>query len=306
MDNFAGLSGQWADEQTAKIVVLPVPYDKTSSWVHGAEKGPEAFLEASVQLEWLDTETRTEVYRQGIHTAAPVTEDRTPALLCETVEERMGAIWDAGKFPCMIGGNHTVSIGACRAAAKRFEHLTVLQLDAHSDLRPEYEGSELNHACIMKEAQKVAKTVQVGIRSQCIEEAENAAKSTIIWAREIWEDETFGQRPASPKESWAWEKRVYDALTENVYLTIDLDVFDPAYLPSTGTPEPGGMGYYQVLHLLRPVFERYNVVGFDIVELCPSPTRQAHASQYLAARLAYQLMTYKEALPRCKKAPLGL
>ena len=305
MENFAGLSGQWAAEETAKIVVLPVPYDKTSSWVHGAEKGPEAFLEASVQLEWLDTETGTEVYRQGIHTAAPVTEDRTPALLCEAVEARMGELWDAGKFPCMIGGNHTVSIGACRAAAKRFQAggdacapghfggLTVLQLDAHSDLRPEYEGSELNHACIMKEAQKVAKTVQVGIRSQCIEEAENAAKSTIVWARDIWEDETFGQRPASASESWAWEKRVYDALTENVYLTIDLDVFDPAYLPSTGTPEPGGMGYYQVLHLLRPVFERYNVVGFDIVELCPSPPRQAHASQYLAARLAYQLMTYK-------------
>lgn len=293
MDNFAGLTGQYADYESAKIVVLPVPYDKTSSWVHGAENGPEALLEASVQLEWLDTETKTEVYRQGIHTAAPVTEDSTPEALCEAVEQRMGELWDAKKYPLMIGGNHTVSIGACRAAAKRFPGLTVLQLDAHSDLRPDYEGSELNHACIMKEAQKVAKTVQVGIRSQCIEERDNATKSTIIWARDIWNDETFGPRPAGPADSWSWEKRVYDALTPNVYLTIDLDVFDPAFLPSTGTPEPGGMSYYQVLHLLRPVFERYNVVGIDIVELCPNPTRQSHASQYLAARLAYQLLTYK-------------
>lgn len=293
MENFAGLTGHWAEYDTARIVVLPVPYDKTSSWVHGAENGPEAFLEASVQLEWLDTETKTEVYRQGIHTAAPVCEDRTPELLCDAVEHRMGQLWDAGKYPLMVGGNHTVSIGAVRAAAKRFEDLTVLQLDAHSDLRPEYEGTELNHACIMKEAQKMAHTVQVGIRSQCIEEKENAAKSTIIWARQIWEDETFGTRPTSPSGTWNWEQRVYDALTPNVYLTIDLDVFDPAYLPSTGTPEPGGMGYYQVLHLLRPIFERYNVVGIDIVELCPSPTRQAHGSQYLAARLAYQLLTYK-------------
>lgn len=293
MDNFAGLTGHWADYDTSRIVVLPVPYDKTSSWVHGAECGPEAFLEASVQLEWLDTETMTEVYRQGIHTAAPVTEDSTPEALCDAVEERMGALWDAGKYPLMVGGNHTVSIGAVRAAAKRFPDLTVLQLDAHSDLRPDYEGTELNHACIMKEAQRVAHTVQVGIRSQCIEEQANAAKSTIVWARQIWEDETFGPRPASAHDSWGWEKRVYSALTPNVYLTIDLDVFDPAYLPSTGTPEPGGMGYYQVLHLLRPIFERYNVVGIDIVELCPSPTRQAHGSQYLAARLAYQLLTYK-------------
>lgn len=292
MDNFAGLSGRYADPTNAQIVVLPVPYDKTSSWVHGAEKGPAALLEASVQLEWLDTETRTEVYKRGIYTAAPCLVDESPEALCDAVEQRMGEIWDRHQFPCLIGGNHTVSIGAIRAASKRFGQLSVLQLDAHSDLRPNYEGSELNHACIMKEAQKVANTVQVGIRSQCIEEADNAARSTIVWARDIWESETFGPRPDSPKGVWSWEQKAYDALRENVYLTIDLDVFDPAFLPSTGTPEPGGMGYYQVLHFLRPLFERYNVVGFDIVELCPNPTAQSHASQYLAARLAYQLMTY--------------
>jgi agmatinase len=280
MENFAGFSSPFSDYKTAKFVVVPVPYDATSSWVHGAERGPEKLLEASVQLEWYDTETKTEVYRHGIHTAAPVDEQRSPELLCDAVEQRIGALLDDGKIPVTIGGNHTVSIGAIRAAAKRFPNLTVLQLDAHSDLRRSYEGSPLNHACVMNQAKQVAQITQVGIRSQCIEETDNFDPKRIFWAKDIYFD-----RDA------AWEERAYSTLSQNVYLTIDLDVFDTGILAATGTPEPGGLQYFQVLHFLRPLFERFNVVAFDIVELCPKPN--LHASDYLAARLAYQLMTYK-------------
>lgn len=287
MENFAGLTSPFSDYATAKFVVLPVPYDATSSWVHGAEKGPEKLLEASVQLEWYDTETHTEAYRQGIHTAAPIDEQRSPELLCEAVERRVSALFDDNKIPVTIGGNHTVSIGAIRAAAKRFANLTVLQLDAHSDLRTSYEGSELNHACVMNQAKRIAQITQVGIRSQCIEETDNFDPDRIFWAKDIYFD-----RNAS------WEEKAYRTLNPNVYLTIDLDVFDTGILAATGTPEPGGLQYFQVLHFLRPLFERFNVVGFDIVELCPKPN--LHASDYLAARLAYQLMTYKS-LPNAKK-----
>lgn len=280
MENFAGLSSPFSDYKTAKFVVVPVPYDATSSWVHGAERGPEKLLEASVQLEWYDTETKTEAYRHGIHTAAPVDEQRSPELLCDAVEQRIDALLDDGKMPVTIGGNHTVSIGAIRAAAKHFPNLTVLQLDAHSDLRRSYEGSPLNHACVMNQAKHVAQITQVGIRSQCIEETDNFDPNRIFWAKDIYFD-----RDA------AWEERAYSTLSQNVYLTIDLDVFDTGILAATGTPEPGGLQYFQVLHFLRPLFERFNVVAFDIVELCPKPN--LHASDYLAARLAYQLMTYK-------------
>ena len=264
--------------EPAKIAVLPVPYDKTSTWVKGADKGPQAFLEASFALENLDLETGTEVYRHGIATLPPVTADATPEALCDAVQQATGRIWDDGKFPVTVGGNHTVSIGAIRAAAKRFPGLSVLQLDAHSDLRSEYEGTPLNHACVMNRAQECASTVQVGIRSMCSEELPFAAKSRIFYAHQIYDSEK-------------WFDEALGALSEKVYLTIDLDVFDPSVLPSTGTPEPGGLSYYQVLHFLKRVFAAKNVVGFDIVELCPNPSDKA--SDYLAARLAYQLMTYK-------------
>lgn len=280
MENFAGLTGDFADFEKSKIVVLPVPYDATSSWVHGSEKGPEALLEASVQLEWYDIETKTEVYKHGIHTAEPIIADETPEKLCSAVENAVEKLLDAQKYPVTIGGNHTVSIGAIRAVAKKYNNLTVLQLDAHSDLRRSYEGSELNHACVMNQAKKVAQITQVGIRSQCVEETDNFDPKRIFFAKDIFCDVAND-----------WEKRAKQTLSENVYLTIDLDVFDPAFVPSTGTPEPGGMNYWQVLHFLRQVFAEFNVVGFDVVELCPNPA--AKASDYLAARLIYQLLTYK-------------
>lgn len=278
MENFAGLSAAFTDYEKSKIVVLPVPYDATSTWVKGADKGPEALLEASVALEWYDIETKTQVYQQGIHTAAPVIENTTPELLCQAVEKRVTQLFGDKKFPVTIGGNHTVSIGAIRAAAKFCPDLTILQLDAHSDLRSTYEGSELNHACVMYQAKKCAPITQVGIRSMSDEETYYYDPTRIFFAHELLFEKS-------------WQKKALKTLGKNVYITLDLDVFDPSIMPSTGTPEPGGLGYYEVLHFLRSVFENHQVIGFDVVELCPNPGNKA--PDFLAARLIYQLLTYK-------------
>lgn len=275
---FGDFEQQYREYANAKFAILPVPYDATSTWVKGADKGPEAFLDASFTLENYDVETGTEAYKHGIATLPFVTEDRTPELLCNQVQQEVTTLLNDGKFPVTIGGNHTVSIGAIRAMAQKYNNLTVLQLDAHSDLRPSYEGSELNHACVMNRAAEVAKITQVGIRSQCVEELPFFEKDRLFYAHQIFDNNN-------------WQQKAIDTLTENVYVTIDLDVFDPSVLPSTGTPEPGGLTYYQVLHFLRSVFANRNVVGFDIVELCPNAIDKA--SDYLAARLAYQLMTYQ-------------
>lgn len=278
MENFAGLSGKYTDYKNAAIAVLPVPYDATSTWIRGSEKGPEALLEASVALEWYDIETRTQVYEKGIHTCPPVLEDTTPEVLCEAVRKNVSQLFDDGKFPVTIGGNHTVGIGTVRAAAEHYENLTVLQLDAHSDLRSTYEGSELNHACVMYQAKQLCPITQVGIRSMCDEEVAYYDPERIFFAHKILFEKN-------------WKEKAVRTLSENVYITIDLDVFDPSIMPSTGTPEPGGLGYYDVLHFLRTVFELRNVVGFDVVELCPNQINKA--PDFLAARLIYQLMTYK-------------
>lgn len=278
MERFAGVPDQYAVYETAKMVVLPVPYDETSSWIKGSDKGPEALLDASVALEWYDIETQTQVYKKGIFTALPITEKSSPELLCNAVQERVTTYLKDGKFPVTIGGNHTVSIGAIRAAASQYADLTILQMDAHSDLRPSYEGSPLNHACVMYQASQLCPITQVGIRSMCEEELGLFKEDRIFYAHTI----------ASKSD---WQQKALATLSKNVYITIDLDVFDPSVLPSTGTPEPGGLLYYEVLHFLRSVFAQYNVVGFDVVELCPNPNERA--SDFLAARLMYQLMTYK-------------
>ncbi len=278
MERFAGVPDQYAVYDTANMVVLPVPYDETSSWIKGSDQGPEALLDASVALEWLDIETKTQVYKNGIYTAEAITEKSSPELLCNAVQERITTYLKDGKFPVTIGGNHTVSIGAIRAAASQFSDLTILQMDAHSDLRPTYEGSPLNHACVMYQASQLCPITQVGIRSMCEEELGLFKEDRIFYAHTI----------AGKSD---WQQKALATLSKNVYITIDLDVFDPSVLPSTGTPEPGGLVYYEVLHFLRSVFQQYNVVGFDVVELCPNPTERA--SDFLAARLIYQLMTYK-------------
>lgn len=263
--------------QSAAIAILPVPYDGTSTWIKGADLGPKALLEASYNLEFYDIETRTEVYKRGIATLEPVTEAASPEAMADAVERRMEQILLDGKFPVLIGGEHSVSIGAFRAMARRYPNLSILQLDAHSDMRDEYEGSPCNHACVMARAKELTPHItQVGIRSSAREEQHNICPDRTFYAHDI-----VGQE--------GWQERVSQQLTEAVYITIDLDVLDPAYMPSTGTPEPGGLSYREVITLLRRVIKDHRVVGLDVVELCPNPT--AKASDFLAAKLIYQFLS---------------
>jgi len=260
------------------IIIVPVPYDKTSTWMKGADKGPDAILEASVNLEFYDIETSSEAHLYGINTIDPVLEKETPQKLVNAVYDKVLTLLSEKKFPVILGGNHTVSIGSFKAFSEYFENLTILQLDAHADLRQVYEGSELNHACAMARASEYAPVVQVGIRSMSAEELPFVEKDRIFYSHELYYDKGL-------------YKKALDKLTENVYITIDLDVFDPSIMPSTGTPEPGGPAYFELLHFMRDVIKTRNVVGFDIVELCPSATNKS--PDFIAAKIIYQLLSYK-------------
>jgi agmatinase len=275
--NFGGHEVVYSYEES-EIIILPVPYDETSTWMKGADKGPDAILEASVNLEFFDIETHSEAHLRGINTVSPVIEKETPGKLVKAVCDRVISILAEKKFPVIIGGNHTVSIGAVKAFSECFKDLSVLQLDAHADLRQIYEGSEFNHACAMARAREFAPIVQVGIRSMSVEELPYIDKDRIFYAHELYYDKSL-------------YNNALDKLSENVYLTIDLDVFDPSVIPSTGTPEPGGPAYFELMHFLRNVINTRNVVGFDIVELCPSETNKS--PDFIAAKIIYQLLSYK-------------
>jgi agmatinase len=268
--------------QESEIIIVPVPYDETSTWMKGADKGPDAVLEASVNLEFYDIETSSEAHLKGINTVAPVTEKDTPQKLVNAVYERVSLLLSDKKFPVIIGGNHTVSIGAFKAFSEYFENLTILQLDAHADLRQIYEGSEFNHACAMARAREYAPVVQVGIRSMSVEELPLVQNDRICYSHELYYDKSL-------------YRKALEKLTDNVYITIDLDVFDPSMMPSTGTPEPGGPEYFELLHFMRDVIRNRNVVGFDVVELCPSAINKS--PDFIAAKIIYQLLSYRFSNP---------
>ena len=269
------------DYSESKIIIVPVPYDETSTWMKGSDKGPDAILNASVNLEFFDIETQSEAHLNGIFTMNPIVQKATPELLTEDVYYRVLSLLDDNKFPIVVGGNHTVSIGSVKAFSEYYDNFSVLQLDAHADLRQEYEGSEYNHACVMARAREFAPVVQVGIRSMSAEELSSVEKDRIFYSHELYYNKSLYQK-------------AIDKLSENVYITIDLDVFDPSLIPSTGTPEPGGPDYYELLHFMRDVIRSKNVVGFDIVELCPSPYNKM--PDFVAAKIIYQLLSYKFAM----------
>lgn len=278
MIHFGDLPKQYSEFETSKVAIVPVPYDGTSTWIKGADKGPKALLDASANMEIYDIETDSEVYKVGIYTDKPITEDSSPEAMVKAVKARTLSFIDKGKFTVIIGGEHSVSIGTIQAHAQKYQNLTVLQIDAHTDLRDSYEGSKNNHACVMARAKELCPIVQVGIRSMDSGEKVSLDPARVFWAHKIVNCD-------------AWIDQAINLLTENVYLTIDLDGFDPSILPSTGTPEPGGLLWYPTLKFLRKVIEKRNLVGFDIVELCPNTDDKA--SDFLAAKLLYKILTYK-------------
>jgi agmatinase len=276
--NFGGLPPQYSRIDTAKVVIVPVPYDGTSTYMKGADKGPEAIIRASGNMELYDIETDSQVHQDGIFTDEPVDSGPEPEKMVKAVERRVSGHLANGKFVIVIGGEHSISVGAVQAHARKYPGMTVLQFDAHSDLRNEYEGSKYNHACVMARVKEICPIVQVGIRSMDISEKPAMDRKRVFFAEDIHAgnvgvDDIIG------------------TLTDQVYITIDLDAFDPSIMPSTGTPEPGGLSWYYVLGLLKGVCQRSTVVGFDIVELCPVPTNWG--PDFMAAKLIYKLLSYK-------------
>jgi len=276
--NYAGISDEFAQLEKSKIILIPVPYDGTSTWGKGADKGPDAFLEASENMELYDIETDSEVYKQGIYLIEPITENSSPEAMVNEVHAITKDFIKRNKFVTLFGGEHSISIGSIRAFNECFDNLTVLQIDAHADLRESYEGTKYNHACAVYEASQTTNLVQVGIRSMDVIEKTVVDEEKTFFAHEMVADEY-------------WSDKVIEAMTENVFITLDLDAFDPSIMPSTGTPEPGGLLWYETLEFLKQVFEDKNVVGFDIVELCPN--KNDKSSDFLAAKLYYKMLSYK-------------
>ena len=277
MKTYAGIPEENATLENSKVMLVTVPYDGTSTWGKGADKGPELFLDASENMELYDIETATEPYLEGVYLAGEVTEDSSPEAMTEAVYQKTKEMLQHDKLFTLFGGEHSVSIGSIRAVGEKYENLTVFQLDAHTDLRPEFHGSTSNHACAVFEANQKHNLVQVGIRSCDVEEMQYVPKGQCFWAHEIAENPN-------------WIEDVLSKVSGNVYITIDLDAFDPSIAASTGTPEPGGLAWYPTLKLLRKVFEKCNVVGFDIVELMDSP--MAKPTAFLAAKLYYKMLAY--------------
>ena len=274
---FLGEDGVIVDPSKAAAAIIPVPYDLTSTWRKGADQGPSALLDASGTIELYDIETDSEPWKRGIVTLPPILHDGGPEKLAERVRAATAEVLARGAVPVVIGGEHSVTIGAINAAADAFPGVGVLQIDAHGDTRESYEGSTHNHACVMARARERCPIVQVGIRAVDASELPGLDADRVFWAHEI-----------AGRADSGWMDRVVELLPETVYLTIDLDAFDPSLLPATGTPEPGGLGWYEVNELVRRVARERQIVGFDVVELLPLPGE--HASDFIAAKLVHRVL----------------
>jgi agmatinase len=281
LGEFGGTTPTTADFDRARVVILPVPLDRTTSYVAGTRNGPHEILVASSHMELWDEETETDVHSIGIFT---MPEMEFPfGTIDEVVHEirRVASeIVSRGKFPVVIGGEHSITPPIVAALAEHHPGLSVLQIDAHADLRDNYMGTPHNHACAMRRVLEYAPATQVGIRSLSPEEA--AAIPSL--STRVFYDFDMRNDPH-------WMDRVVESLSETVYVTIDVDGFDPAIMPATGTPEPGGLSWYEVLGLLRRVTEKKRVVGFDLVEL--SPMGGNVAPNFLCAKLIYKFLSYR-------------
>jgi agmatinase len=278
---FGGTTPTTTDFEHARVVILPVPLDRTTSYVPGTRNGPHEILVASSHMELWDEETETDVHSIGIFTLPEM--EFPYATMDEVVGEirRVATeIVQRDKFPIVLGGEHSITAPVVAAVAARYPGLSVLQIDAHADLRESFMGTPHSHACAMRRVLEHARATQVGIRSLSPEEA--AAVPTL--PTEIFWDYNMRQHDD-------WMERVVDSLGETVYITVDVDGFDPAIMPATGTPEPGGLGWYEALALLRRVIDSRRVVGCDIVELSPMPGNIA--PNFLCAKLLYKILSYR-------------
>jgi agmatinase len=275
---FLGLDPvSWED---ARAVILPMPYDSTSSYKAGSRHGPSAIIEASRQVELYDEETCKDWSGVGILTLPEIEPDmRGPGAMLERVYRAARPIVQAGKILVGLGGEHSLSLSSIKAVHEKFPEVSVLQIDAHLDLRNTYEETPFSHASVMRRVRDFANVVPVGIRNVSEEEAQvvKDEKIRVFYARDI-----VGRK--------GWEMQVVDLLSKHVFISIDVDGMDPGVIPATGTPEPGGLGWWETLRLLRWVATHRTVVGMDLMELAPNPA--SHVSEFAAARLAYKILCY--------------
>jgi len=278
--NFAAVPPPYSDLERARVVVLPVPYDSTTDWRSGAREGPRAIIEASQYLESYDLELDREIYQVGIHTLPDLQPEMAgPEYMIQRVYEAAREFLDKNKLLLMLGGEHSLTLGMVRAYRERYEALSVLQLDAHADLRDSYLGTRFSHATVMRRVHELCPLVPVGIRSLSREEQRFIAEAGL---KPFYAEELLSGGVAT--------QQITDSLSKQVYVTVDLDVLDPSVMSAVGTPEPGGIGWYELVGLLRQVARAKQIVGFDLVELCPGEGPVSCA--YLAAKLAYKLIGY--------------
>lgn len=276
--NFLGLTPEETEYDNARIVILPVAYDATTSYKSGTKYGPAAIIAASREVETFDPATGRDIGEIGIHTALEIeAEAEGPAKMIEVVEVEVAMHLKNGKYVVMLGGEHSLTTAPVRAHKAKYPNLSVLHIDAHADMRDSYQGSKWSHASVMRRVRELVPAVSVGIRNaseDCVQSLK-AGKCPVYWAKDV-----VGKT--------GWQDAAINQLTDQVYITLDLDAFDPSIMPAVGTPEPGGMHWYETLDFLRLVFSKKNVVGFDIVEL--SPIAGLHHPDFLAARLTAEMV----------------
>jgi agmatinase len=274
--NFCGLSSDYSEYEKSKIVVLPVPFDKTTTWIKGTSKGPNAIIDASRNMELYDIDTDFEVYKEGICTLPPIEMDDEINLI-KSLCEKVTNLYVHGKFVVTLGGEHTVTIGPVSAFSKLYGDLSVIIFDAHADMRETYEDNKYSHACVAKRIKDLGiEPLQIGIRSMDISEKKNIKDNLIYYAKDIVNSED------------AWIDHMFERLSQNVYISIDLDVFEPSVIPSVGTPEPGGISWYEMIKILKKITNLRKIVAFDVVELCPNEQKY---SDFAAAKLTYSLLS---------------
>ena len=280
--NFMDLDDEFSAYESSKVVIVPIPYEKTVSYGSGTSKGPSAIIDASRSIELYDDELHCEPADIGIHTLKEIDYDFEPEQFTDVIKSTNESLLGDDKFIINLGGEHTITLGSVLGFKSFYEDFSVLSIDAHCDLRDEYEGKKICHASVMSRiVEQGIPIVEVGIRSYSKEESQYIIGSedvVVVHANEI-------------DKNGEWINQVVSNLKEKVYLSIDVDGFDPSVIPSTGTPEPGGLGWYQVLSLLKKLFSDKNVIGMDIVEL--APIEELHGPDVLTAKLAYKAIGYK-------------
>ncbi|MBI2208915.1 agmatinase [Candidatus Woesearchaeota archaeon] len=280
-DNFFGLVDPLSNYESSKAVILQVPYEKTTTFMRGTKNGPKAILKSSVEVQPYDEEMEKNICEAGICTLKPLKAGEEPEEMMENICNKIKKLAHDSKFPVIVGGEHSITPACIKAFSDKYDNLSVLQIDAHTDLADEWDGTKYSHACALRRCFEITrKIIPVGIRSTTMEEVEFAAQNgiKIFWAKDVYDNDE-------------WHDDAIARLSDDVYITIDLDGFDPSIMPSVGTPEPGGMQYYPTLRFLKKVFNKRNVIGFDVVELCPN--EKEASSDFTAAKLIYKLIGYK-------------